>query len=134
MAGTYAKKYNQVSSSKYDNIIKMRDLVIGKEYFIKKVDKSKFGHICTTTNTDIDFENRKLKSSEIKDEKNNIHFYANKTLNDYINKNMIVQFLLRITELEKYNKDGNEYLVPKFEVAILKQDRFLSDDYDELAE
>ena len=45
MASTYAKKYNQVSSSKYDKIIKMRDLLIGKEYFIKKVDKSKFGHL-----------------------------------------------------------------------------------------
>ena len=135
MAGTYAKKYNQVSSSKYDKIIKMRDLVIGKEYFIKKVDKSKFGYICTTTNTDIDFENRKLKLSEIKDEKNNIHFYTNKPLNDYINKNNIVQFLLRITELEKYKKDDIEYIIPKFEVAILKQDRlFSSDDYDELVE
>ena len=131
MAGINVRKYAQVSNSKYTDIKKMRDLTVGKEYLIKKVDKSKFAHICTTANTEIDFENKKVTSARIKEEKNNITFYANKPLSDYITK--ILQFYLRITDLEKYKKDGNEYLVPKFEISIVKQERELisEDEYDE---
>ena len=135
MAGINVRKYAQVSNSKYTDIKKMRDLTVGKEYFIKKVDKSKFAHICTTANTELDFENKKISSSQIKDEKNNITFYANKPLSDYITKNKIIQFYLRITDVEKYKKDGNEYLVPQFEISIVKQEReLISDDEYELVQ
>ena len=136
MAGINVRKYAQVSNSKYTDIKKMRDLTVGKEYFIKKVEKSKFAHICTTANTESDFENKKISSSQIKDEKNNITFYANKPLSDYVTKNNIIQFYLRITDIEKYKKDGNEYLVPQFEISIVKQERELTsdDEYDELVQ
>jgi hypothetical protein len=89
MTSTRAIKYQTVSSSEYNDIIKMRDLEVGKEYFIKKISKTKFGNICTTLNTEIDFKDdkgnmRKLTSSELEDADNNISFYANKPFNDFI--------------------------------------------------
>ena len=98
--------------------------------------KSKFGYICTTINTDIDLSNEKLKLKHLKDERNNITFYANKPLNDYIKNNNLVQFCLRINKLVKYTKDGVEYSVPDFDVSIVKPKNVdLSDDsYDEFNE
>ena len=93
------RTYQNISGSIFDKPHKMRDLEINKEYFIKKVFKSKYGYICTTINTDIDLSNEKLKLKHLKDERNNITFYANKPLNDYVKNNNLVQFCLRINSL-----------------------------------
>ena len=121
MPSTRALKYQTVSSSEYGDIIKMRELEVNKEYFIKKINKSKFASICTTLNTEIDFKTKKLTSNELKDEDNNISFYANKPFNEFIKKNNVTQCCLRVTKLRQCKIDGNEYLVPEFEVAIIKQ-------------
>ena len=131
----YTNKYITESSGSNTKILKMKDLELNKEYFIKKIDKTKYGYICKTVNTEIDLS-KKLKLSQLKDEKNNVVFYSNKSLNNYIEKNNIAQFCLRINEFVKFKKDNIEYVVPKFDVAILKQERvdLSEDDYDELAE
>ena len=98
--------------------------------------KSKFGYICTTINSDIDLSKEKLKLRHLKDERNNITFYANKPLNEYIKNNNLAQFCLRINKLVKFTKDCVEYSVPDFDVSIVKpKDVDLTDDeYDEFAE
>ena len=63
------RTYQNISGSVFPKPIKMRDLEINKEYFIKKVFKSKFGYICTTINTDIDLSKEKFKLRHLKNER-----------------------------------------------------------------
>ena len=125
MASTREIKYQNVSRSLGD-IVKMRDLEIGKEYFIKKISKSKFGYICTTLNTEIDFRDghsmRKLTSDELDDENNNVSFYANKPFNEFIRDNSVLRCCLIITNLREFKgSDGIVYNVPDYKAAIIKQ-------------
>ena len=122
-------QYKAVSSKSYD-IVKMSSLELNKEYFVKYIKKTKYGYICTTLNTSINFKAapangvsddgdlkvRKLTKSELKDETNSIKFYSNKSLNEYINNENVKKFCIRITNLKKYK----EFLVPEFEIAIIE--------------
>jgi hypothetical protein len=127
MLGIIALNVEKSSSSQYKTI-KIRELEVGKEYYIKKITKTKCGCICTTLNTDIKFmvgegKTKKLTKAQLRDEKNNISFYANKPFSAYIRKNNTLQCYLKLTELKQVKIKDEEYTVPENEIYTTERSR-----------
>ena len=86
----------------------MSTLELNNEYFVKEVKKTKYGFICITLNTSINFKDpnddqkiRNLDEFELKDDTNSIRLYGNKSLNELIEYENVKQFCIRIINVRK---------------------------------
>jgi hypothetical protein len=101
---------------------KLVDLEVGKWYYVKSVKPTQFGHICTTIDTSIKFLDDagnvlKLTRSQISNTSDNVKFFSNKALSDWISSTYVEVFIIRVKDIGSFTaKDGVEHKVPMIDV------------------
>ena len=108
----------------YSDVINMKDLKLEKAYYIKNIEKCKFGYICETIDPDIlvmDSEGCLVELT--KNDKNSmgISFYANRSLSRYIKSYSIRKFILIVHEIrESVDSNGKVYKYPHYSTSVIK--------------
>jgi hypothetical protein len=100
---------NQKLSFSKDPIFKMKDLELNRDYAVIDISKSKYVYVCTAVDageaeltTDCDFK-------RIQPNTTNIRFWSNKTFNDFMKTNGVIQCYIKLTKLESYNYKGDTH-------------------------
>ena len=102
--------------------VKLVDLPLHKPYYVKSIKPTKYGYICNTIKTDIQFMDdadnaNVLSRQQLADVRNNVAFFSNRQLSEYIANNFIETFIVRLVEVKSFTAANcNEYKVPFIDV------------------
>jgi hypothetical protein len=125
-----------ISLNTRSDACKLVDLEVGKWYYVKSVKTTPYGHVCTTIDTSTKFlddagEVLKLTRSQINSTVDNVKFFSNKALSDWIADEYVETFIIRVKDIGSFiAKDGTEHKVPSINVYVVRKATPIFEDED----
>jgi hypothetical protein len=101
---------------------KLSDLEVGKWYYVKSIKPTKHGFICNTVNTSTKFLDDagnvlKLTRSQLSNVVDNVVFFSNKALSEWITREFVETFIIRVTDIGSFTGANRmEHKVPMIDV------------------